>query len=90
MTDTQLVQMLQALPAQRVAVENLENALSLLTPEERMIAHMLLIYPQRNNVLALCRKLSVEQATVYRRRKQVLNKLRAAISLPLGEGGKNL
>ena len=90
MTDRELIQKLQALPAQRVAVENLDNALSLLTPEERMIAHMLLIYPQRNNVLAVCRKLCVEQATVYRRRKQVLNKLHAAISLPLGEGGKNL
>lgn len=79
MTDGELAQMLQALPAQRVMVENLENALSLLTPEERMIAHMLLVYPRRNNALLLGRKLCVEQATIYRRRKQVLRKLRTAL-----------
>ena len=80
MKHPELVKKLRALPAQRMAVQNLDNALSLLTPEERLIANLLLIYPAENNVQQVCEKLHLEQAAVYRRRRQVLEKLEAALT----------
>lgn len=79
MTEKELIQRLQALPALRAMVQNLDNALALLTPEERLVAHLLLVYPKRNNVQLVCEKLHVELATAYRRRRQVIDKLTAAL-----------
>ncbi len=79
MNETELIRRLQELPIQRAMVQNLDNALSLLTPEERLVAHLLLVYPKRNNVQLVCEKLHVEQATAYRRRRQVIDKLTAAL-----------
>lgn len=79
MTETELIQRLQALPTLRIMVQNLDNALSLLTPEERLVASLLLVHPKRNNINLVCEKLHVEQATAYRRRRQVIDKLIAAL-----------
>lgn len=79
MTEQELIENLQALPTLRALVQNLDNALSLLTPEERLVAHLLLVYPKRNNVQLVCEKLHVEHATAYRRRRQVIDKLTSAL-----------
>ena len=79
MTDTELIEALRGLQEMRVTVQNLDNALSLLTPEERLVVHYMLLYPQRNNVQRVCEALHVEHATAYRRRKQALDKLKAAL-----------
>ena len=79
MTDNELIRKLQALPAQRIAVENLDKALSLLNPEERMVVHYLLLYPKKNNIQLVCEKLHLEPSTVYRRRRLALDKLHSAL-----------
>lgn len=80
MTEQELIGALQALPGMRVTVENLDNALSLLTPEERMVAGLLLLHPKRGNIQLVCQQLNVEPATAYRRRRQVIDKLIAALT----------
>lgn len=79
LTESELIHALQALPVMRVTVQNLDNALSLLTPEERLVANLVLLYPKRNNIQLVCQHLHVEQSTAYRRRRQVLQKLLAAL-----------
>ena len=76
---------LQNLESVRSSVTAVDTALSLLTPEERLIAHLLLLHPQRGNVQTVCEKLNIEPATAYRRRKQVLQKLTATL-YPEGNG----
>lgn len=66
---------LQGLDAMRQAVQTVDGALQVLTPEERLVAQMLLISPQRGNVQRLCEMLCVEKSSVYRRRERVLEKL---------------
>lgn len=80
MTEQELIQAMQALPAMRITVQNLDNALSLLTPEERLVAGLLLLHPKRNNIQLVCQHLNVEQATAYRRRRQVIDKLIATLT----------
>lgn len=70
---------LQNLESVRSSVTAVDTALSLLTPEERLIAHLLLLHPQRGNVQTVCEKLNIEPATAYRRRKRVLQKLAATL-----------
>ena len=60
-------------------VDAVEQALQVLSPEERLVADWLLIYPDKGNVQRLCSMLGVEQSTVYRRRARVLEKLAAAL-----------
>ena len=69
----------QSLKRTRQQVQLLEEALQVLTPEERIVAELMLICPQRGNVQRLCEILQVEQSSVYRRRDRVLKK--AAIAL---------
>ena len=82
MNEPELIRRLENLEAARASLQALENALQQLTPEERLIAHHLLLHPMRGNAALLCQLLNVEQATVYRRRKQILKKIDAAISGP--------
>lgn len=84
-TDGMTLARLQNLESVRSSVTAVDTALSLLTPEERLIAHLLLLHPQRGNVQTLCEKLNIEQATAYRRRKRVLQKLTATL-YPEGNG----
>ena len=75
MTEKELVAALKALPAMRAAVESLDNALAFLTPEERIMADLLLIHPKKGNIEKVCELLQVEHACAYRRRKHLLHKL---------------
>lgn len=56
-------------------LDSLEAAMQELTPEERLVTEFMLVHPQKNNVQQLCQMLGIEQASVYRRRGRVLNKL---------------
>ena len=80
MTEPELLRQLERLETARIAVQNLDHALSALTPEERLVANLLFLYPRRGNIQEVCRLLHVEQATAYRRRKQVLQKIAAALT----------
>ena len=60
-------------------VSEVEGALQVLNPEERLVADMLFVYPQRGNVQRLCGILQVEQSSVYRRRDRVLKKMALAL-----------
>lgn len=79
MTQEELLVALRRLPGMRVQVENLDNALATLTPEERLIANYLLLYPKRNNIRLLCEMLHLEPTAIYNRRKQILKKLNTAM-----------
>lgn len=74
-TEFLVLHRLQTLESVRSSVVAVDTALSLLTPEERLIAHLLFLHPKRGNIQLVCEKLNIEQATAYRRRKQVLQKL---------------
>ena len=60
-------------------VDAVEQALQVLTPQERLIADWLFIYPDKGNVQRLCGILGVEQSSIYRRRAKVLQKLETAL-----------
>ena len=54
--------------------EVVNNALSALEPEERLILHRLYILPQVGALAQLSEKLGVEKSSIYRRRDKALNK----------------
>lgn len=54
--------------------EVVNNALSALEPEERMILHRLYILPQTGALEQLTEKLGVEKTSIYRRRDKALHK----------------
>ena len=63
----------------RLELTQLDRALELLNPQERLVVQMLCINPQKGNLSRLCSLLQCEQATVYRRRKAALGQLSAAL-----------
>ena len=75
------VRRLRELDAQRQAVEAMEGALQMLTPEERLVVQMMYICPEKDAVQKLCQLLCLEQTSVYRRRKRALGKLAKALGL---------
>ena len=77
----EMVRRLREYGVQRQAVEIMDVALQVLTPEERLVAERLLIHPQRGAVQQLCQILNLEQASIYRRRDSVLTKLAQAIGM---------
>lgn len=78
-----IIGQLQELEQLRCAVKNLEQALQVLTPEERLVVDMLLVRPKKGNAQVLCELLDVEQSSVYRRRDKALKKL-GQVLLPQG------
>ena len=66
---------LQNFTCQRQQVQAVEQALQELTPEERLVAQMMLICPQKGNADRLCQMLELERSSIYRRRQIVLSKL---------------
>lgn len=56
-----------------------ENALSVLTPEERLILDKCYVNRQRGAVDALCGELEVEYSTVYRWRDRALRRFAEAM-----------
>lgn len=71
----EVIRRLGELDGLRQRVRNLEQAMQVLNPEERLVAERLFIHPAKGNVQILCQELEVEQSTVYRRRESVLKKL---------------
>ncbi len=70
-----VIQRLGELDGLRQRVQNLEQAMQVLTPEERLVAERLFVHPAKGNVQVLCQELGVEQSSVYRRREAALEKL---------------
>ena len=56
----------------RMWLTTADRAMSVLSQEERMILHHLLIYPRPHAVELLCKELDQEQSTLYRKRDQAL------------------
>ena len=71
----EVIRRLGELDGLRQRVWNLEQAMQVLTPEERLVAERLFIHPAKGNVQVLCQELGVEQSSVYRRRETALKKL---------------
>lgn len=57
------------------AKQQIEQALSVLSPEERTILQMVDICPERGNTEKLCNMLDCETSTIYRRRNNALCKV---------------
>ena len=70
---------LRSFGEQRRQVREMERALALLTPAERLVLDRLVIHRERGAAQVLCQLLEVEPATVYRYKKQALEKLRRAL-----------
>ena len=77
-----LIARLGQLEQQRQAVQLMDQAMQVLTPQERLVTDMTLIRPHTNNIRALCGILGVEKSTIYRYRDTALRKLLSA--LPAG------
>ena len=70
---------LKSFEEQRRQVREMERALAVLTPAERLVLDRLVIHKERGAAQALCQLLEVEPATVYRYKKQALGKLEKAL-----------
>ena len=70
---------LRSFEEQRRRVREMERALALLTPAERLVLDRLVIHRERGAAQVLCQLLEVEPATVYRYKKQALGKLEKAL-----------
>ena len=70
---------LRSFEEQRRQVREMERALALLTPAERLVLDRLVIHRERGAAQVLCQLLEVEPATVYRYKKQALEKLKKAL-----------
>lgn len=57
----------------------LETALGVLTPEQRLVLELMDIRRDRGNPALLCQLLNCEQATVYRRRRKALDRFTTAL-----------
>lgn len=55
-----------------------DRAMSVLSQQEQLILHRLLIYPQPHAMDQLCQELELEQSTLYRKRDQALHKFTLA------------
>jgi hypothetical protein len=79
--NAEVVERLGKLETLRQAVRTMEQALALLTPEERLVLEMTVINPKKGAVQKLCHVLGVEASSVYRRRKVTLKKLETTLWL---------
>ena len=59
----------------QLELQQLQQAMQLLTPEERLVVQMLVVAPEKNAADKLCEILGVERSSVYRRRERALRKL---------------
>lgn len=60
-------------------LEITQRALMVLKPQERTILHRLFIRPEDGNLSQLCKELSVEQSSVYRKRDKALRTFTMAL-----------
>ena len=70
-----VLQRLRQLDALRRRVRETEQAMAVLSPEERLVAERLFVHPYKGNVQVLCQELELEKSSIYRRREAVLQKL---------------
>ncbi len=70
-----LEQRLKNMEAMRQELARLEQALQVLTPEERLVVDRLVVHPVKGNAQVLCELLALEQSSVYRRKDRALRKL---------------
>ena len=63
------------LESARLRVRQLEGAMQVLTPEERLVIHRMCVVGEKGAAQTLCQILQVEQSSVYRRRDRALRKL---------------
>ena len=77
----EIVRRLRELDGQRQAVRAMEEALQILTPEERLVVQMMFICPEKDAAQKLCQLLCMEQTSVYRRRERALGKLAKALGV---------
>ena len=70
---------LRELDVMRQAVQNMEEAMGVLTPEERLVVQMMLICPEKHAGQKLCQILGLEIAAIYRRRERAVRKLEKAL-----------
>ena len=71
----EVIKRLRELRGMRAAVEQMEDALEMLTEEEREIIDKIYVNPMKYANDKLCEMLMVEVPTVYRRRNKALKKL---------------
>ena len=76
---------LQRLERIREWVRQADRILGELSPAERLILQKLILKPEKGNAALLCQLLEMEQATVYRKRQQLLQKLQLLPKYPIGE-----
>lgn len=60
-----------------------DQALSALTPEEKLVLHRLYIQPHKNNLDRLSQELNAERSSVYRRRDAALRRFTTALYGPM-------
>ena len=60
-------------------VDNVEQALRCLTPEQYRVLELFYIHPAKGNVDVLCSELHIEIATAYRRRDEALRAFTLAL-----------
>lgn len=59
-----------------------DGALSVLTPEEKLVLHRCFISPQKGSVDRLCQELNAERSSVYRKRDAALGHFTSALYGP--------
>ena len=79
MEDREVLERLQGFLEQRRQVQLMEKTLQELTPAERIILERMVIRPRKNAERELCQLLEMERATVYRYRRQALEKVKKAL-----------
>ena len=76
---SQRLKLEKALEYARLQVQVMDNAVQVLTPEERLVIQKMCIVREKGAARALCQILQVEQTSVYRRRDRALKKLAGAM-----------
>ena len=77
----EVVRRLQQLELLRQAVQAMEEALLVLTPQERLVVQMMYICPEKKAVRKLSELLCLEHTAVYRRKDRALDKLAMALGI---------
>ena len=75
MEKQEVIGRLRRMESLQLELQMLQQAMQVLTPEERLVVQMLVIAPERNAADKLCQLLEVERSSVYRRRERALKKL---------------
>lgn len=73
-TEATLLRLRQLEEARR-QLQQLDEAVALLSPADKLIYHKLILHPERGNAALLCQLLELEIATIYRRRTRLLQQL---------------